>query len=201
MSTFRLYGRAMAEIRALHPEEWGFWHGFLRAYDDLCRELERELQRDFGISKAEFSVLTALDDTRDRQLRIGQLADVLGWDKGRVAHQVSRMEIRGLVAAIQTGPSGRRTGVTLTAVGVSKLRDSRVGHGTNVRRLFLDRLTPSQAEVLRGWSVDTIERMSAMRDGATDTFTDRGRRETSITGESGAVDAAQACDGTHRSAR
>jgi DNA-binding MarR family transcriptional regulator len=152
-----------------------WWHGFLRAYDDLCRQLERELQRDFGISKAEFSVLTALDEARDRQLRIGQLADALGWDKGRVAHQVSRMETRGLVAAIQTGPSGRRTGVTLTAAGVSKLQESRQGHGTNVRRLFLDTLTPAKAEVLRGWSTDTIEHIAEMHDGAADALSDRER--------------------------
>ncbi|WP_181427444.1 MarR family winged helix-turn-helix transcriptional regulator [Curtobacterium sp. MCPF17_011] len=180
----------MAEPLPLQPEEWGFWHGFLRAYDDLCRELERELQRDFGISKAEFSVLTAVDEARGGQLRIGQLAEVLGWDKGRVAHQVSRMEGKGLMAAIQTGPSGRRTGVTLTAAGVSKLHDSRQGHGTNVRRLFLDALTPAQSEVLREWSIDTIDRMVMTRDDAADALSDRGRQELTATQEPGAAHSA-----------
>ncbi|HEY5334011.1 MAG TPA: MarR family winged helix-turn-helix transcriptional regulator [Solirubrobacterales bacterium] len=154
----------MPKVRSLKQSEWDFWHEFVRAQDDLCRELERELQREFGISKADFSLMTALDGAPDRRLRIGRLAEALGWDKGRVAHQVSRMEARGLIEAIRVGPSARRAGVTLTSRGRTVLRDSQRGHGANIRRLFFDALAPAQGEALHEWSTETIRRMHELSD-------------------------------------
>ncbi|MEU2288032.1 MarR family transcriptional regulator [Streptomyces sp. NPDC013178] len=153
----------MSREQSLEPAEWDAWHQFMRAYDDLCRELERELQHGFGISKADFSLLAALEAAPSGRLRVGELADALGWDKSRVAHQVSRMETRDLVEPIQ-GPSGRRTGVTLTSSGRSVLETSRIGHGSNVRRLFFDSLTPPEREALHTWSKHTIRRIGRLRD-------------------------------------
>ena len=47
---------AMAEPRTLKPEEWELWDTWMRAQRLLARELDRNLQDDCGISKAEFSV-------------------------------------------------------------------------------------------------------------------------------------------------
>ncbi|MET8854534.1 hypothetical protein ABZW17_46625, partial [Amycolatopsis sp. NPDC004625] len=44
----------------LEPAEWEFWDTWMRAQRLLARELDRGLQRDCGISKAEFSVLMTL---------------------------------------------------------------------------------------------------------------------------------------------
>lgn len=152
----------MPEDPSLKPAEWDFWRDFLRAHDDLCRELEGALQRDFGISKADFSVMSSLNEAPEQTLRIGQLAEALGWDKGRVAHQASRMETRGLLRSLQAGPRMRRVGVTLTSRGEEVLRGSQSRHGDNIRRLFLEGLTPSQARTLREWSSQTVERMGAL---------------------------------------
>src|SRR3954471_21683659 len=96
---------AMSEARTLEPEDWAFWDTWMRAQRLLVRELDRGLQRDCGISKAEFGVLVTLR----RPMRVGELADALGWEKSRVAHLLTRMEKRGLVARTEDGAVGRRT--------------------------------------------------------------------------------------------
>jgi DNA-binding MarR family transcriptional regulator len=151
----------MAESRTLQPEEWEFWHTWMEAQRRLNRELDRCLQRDHGISKTEFSVLVTLHETPGGRMRVGELADALGWEKSRVAHQLTRMENRGLVERLEAGSSGRRTGIGLTATGRAATRQAVRTHAGNIRRLFLDTLTPEQAAAIRAWSRATVDRIEA----------------------------------------
>ncbi|WP_410614615.1 MarR family winged helix-turn-helix transcriptional regulator [Amycolatopsis sp. lyj-109] len=137
----------------LESAEWAFWDTWMRAQRLLVRELDRGLQRDCGISKAEFSVLVTLT----RPMRVGELADTLDWEKSRVAHLLTRMENRGLVARIEDGATGRRTGVELTGEGRRTAENAVRAHGANIRRLVLDRLTADQAAAIRDWSERLIE--------------------------------------------
>jgi DNA-binding MarR family transcriptional regulator len=140
-------------VEPLEPAEWEFWDTWMRAQRLLVRELDRGLQRDCGISKAEFSVLRRLTPP----MRVGELADALDWEKSRVAHLLTRMESRGLVARTEDGATGRRTGVELTADGRRAADIATRAHGANVRRLVLDRLTPGQAAAIRAWSEQLVE--------------------------------------------
>lgn len=124
----------------------------MRAQRLLNRQFDRSLQQALGLSKAEFSVLVTLEAAPSARLRVSELAAALDWDKGRVAHQLSRMEARGLLARQETGSAGRRTGVELTAEGVDAARRAIRLHSDNVRRLALDRLTPEERTVIEGWS-------------------------------------------------
>src|SRR4051812_33421309 len=109
----------MVKPRTLEPEEWALWNTWMQAQRLLARELDRCLQRDFGISKAEFSVLVTLHQAPGGQLRVGELAESLGWEKSRVSHQLTRMENRELVARTENESGGRRIGIGLTAKGHS----------------------------------------------------------------------------------
>lgn len=140
----------------LESAEWEFWDTWMRAQRLLARELDRGLQRDCGISKAEFSVLMTLTGP----MRVGELADALAWEKSRVAHLLTRMENRGLVARTEDGATGRRTGIELTAEGRRTAESAVRAHGANIRRLVLDRLTPEQAAAIRTWSEQLIEQSS-----------------------------------------
>ncbi|MEU8635838.1 MarR family transcriptional regulator [Amycolatopsis sp. NPDC048633] len=135
--------------------DWEFWDTWMRAQRLLVRELDRGLQRDCGISKAEFSVLMTLT----RPMRVGELADALGWEKSRVAHLLTRMENRGLVARIEDGATGRRTGVELTGEGRRAAESATRVHGATIRRLVLDRLAPEQAEAIQAWGEQLIGRL------------------------------------------
>jgi len=148
----------MEETRTLQPEEWEFWDTWMRAQRLIARELERGLQRDCGISKAEFSVLVTLWRA-GRELRVGELSESLGWDKSRVSHQLTRMENRGFVKRTQYGADGRRAGISLTAEGRRAADTAIEVHAANIRRHVLDSLTPDHAAVIRAWSEQTVERI------------------------------------------
>jgi DNA-binding MarR family transcriptional regulator len=149
----------MTETPALAPEEWEFWHTWTHAQRLLARELDRGLQRDSGISKAEFSVLMTLQRAPRHELRVSELGASLGWEKSRVSHQLTRMENRGFVARTESGTGGRRTRIELTAEGDRAARDAIAGHAGNIRRYFLDTLTPEQATAIRAWSEQLVDRV------------------------------------------
>jgi DNA-binding MarR family transcriptional regulator len=138
---------------ALEPDDWELWDSWMQAQRLLTRELDRDLQRSHGISKAEFSVLVTLHRAADGQLRVSELAESLDWDKGRVAHQLTRMESRDLIDR-EAGRSstGRRVAVRLTPAGRDTVERALRTHAKNIRRLFFDVLTTEQAAAIRAWS-------------------------------------------------
>jgi len=153
----------MAEPRSLEPEEWEFWDVWMRAQRLLTRELERGLQRACDISKSEFSVLVTLWQAAGREMRVGELAESLDWDKSRVSHQLTRMEKRGFVKRTEYGADGRRAGIALTPDGRRTAQSAILVHGGNISRLFLDSLTSEQASAIRGWSEGAVERLEPHR--------------------------------------
>jgi len=149
----------MVEPRTLQPEEWELWHTWMEAQRRLARELDRCLQRDYGISKAEYSVLVTLYQAPGGRLRVGELAESLAWDKSRVAHQLTRMENRDLVERTESESSGRRTAVGLTAKGREAAQEATRGHAGNIRRYFFEAVTPEQAAAIRAWSQQLVDRI------------------------------------------
>jgi DNA-binding MarR family transcriptional regulator len=150
----------MAKPRTLAPEEWALWNTWMQAQRLLARELDRCLQRDFGTSKAEFSVLVTLRQAPSGQLRVGPLAESLAWEKSRVSHQLTRMENRELVERAEGGADGRRIGIGLTAKGREAAGNAILGHAENIRRHFFERLTPGQAAAIQAWSQQTVDRIA-----------------------------------------
>jgi DNA-binding MarR family transcriptional regulator len=155
----------MEQTPTLEPEEWQFWDTWMRAQRLIATQLERGLQRDCGISKAEFGVLVTLWRA-GRELRVGELSESLDWDKSRVSHQLTRMEKRGFVTRTQYGADGRRAGISLTDEGRRAAADAIGAHAGNIRRHVLDPLTPEQAAVIRAWSEQTVERIGSCGDGS-----------------------------------
>jgi DNA-binding MarR family transcriptional regulator len=149
----------MAEPRTLDPEEWELWHAWTQAQRLLTLELDRGLQREFGISKSEFSVLVTLHQTPDGRLRVSELVESLGWEKSRVSHQLTRMEGRDLVTRTDSETSGRRTSIGLTAKGRSAAQNAILGHAGNIRRYFFDALTAEQTAAIRAWSEQIVDRI------------------------------------------
>lgn len=151
----------MATPHTLEPDEWERWNTWMRAQQLLARELDRDLQRDHGISKAEFSVLVTLHQTPAGHLRVSELAESLDWDKSRVAHQLTRMENRDLVERIADESSGRRLAIGLTVKGHDAIQNAILGHADNIRRYFFNTLTPEQATAIDTWSRQMITRAEA----------------------------------------
>ncbi|WBU37163.1 MarR family winged helix-turn-helix transcriptional regulator [Homoserinibacter sp. YIM 151385] len=150
----------MVDATGIGPEEWTSWRSFLSMQGQLARALDRQLQRDSDISHADFSVLVTIWNAENRQLRVGELASLLAWEKSRVSHQVTRMETRGLLERSDCADDARATWIGLTFEGRRTILHAIRGHAADVRRLYLDLLTPEELEVMERASrrvLDTLD--------------------------------------------
>ena len=111
-------------------------------------ELARRLAAESGLSYSDYLVLVALTDRSDGRMRLYELAEVLGWERSRVSHQVTRMSGRGLVTKERCGTDRRGAFVAVTKRGRKEIAAAAPGHVALVRRLFVDRLSASQLDTL-----------------------------------------------------
>jgi DNA-binding MarR family transcriptional regulator len=138
----------MSDVRWLDERELRAWRSLQFMQMRLEGELARQLAADSGLSYPDYVVLVALTDRPDARMRLFELAEVLGWEKSRVSHQVARMTRRGLVGKEKCDSDRRGAFVVITADGRREITAAAPGHVEAVRRLFVDRLTPAQLDVI-----------------------------------------------------
>ena len=138
----------MATVPWLDEGEQRAWRALQWMQLRLEGELARRLAAESGLSYPDYLVLVALTDQPDGRMRAFELGRVLGWEKSRVSHHVTRMAARGLVAR-ERCPSDRRGAfIVVTRRGRTEIEAAAPGHVRAVRELFLDRLTPRQLQAL-----------------------------------------------------
>lgn len=124
------------------------WRGYLRMNTVLLAELARHLQRDSGLSAADYDVLVILSEAPGNRLRLRELGGQLLWEKSRLSHHITRMGNRGLVRREECASDARGAFVVITPKGVAAIEDAAPLHVANVRRHFFDHLSPAQVESL-----------------------------------------------------
>lgn len=134
----------MAKSSWLTPAQERAWRALQFMQMRLDAELARRLAVDSQLSYPDYIVLVALTDRPDGRLRLFELVNVLGWEKSRVSHQVSRMVERGLVAKKKCDTDRRGAYIVVTALGKREISAAAPGHVEAVRTLFVDKLTPTQ---------------------------------------------------------
>jgi DNA-binding MarR family transcriptional regulator len=139
----------MSEAMGLDPADWSMWRELSSMRAGVDRALEQRLQRDAGISAAEFDVLRSLADAEDQRLRAGALAEALGWEKSRISHQVRRMTERGLVERADCPTDLRGTWVVLTEAGADAYASASCGYVETLDRVLFSRLDPEDKELMR----------------------------------------------------
>lgn len=139
----------MEEARWLDEREERAWRALQVMQMRLEGELARQLAAEWGLSYPDYLVLVALTDREDSRMRLYELVEVLGWEKSRASHQVSRMADRGLVNKERCESDRRGAYVALTSQGRRAIQAAAPGHVATVRRLFVDRLTPRQLDNVR----------------------------------------------------
>lgn len=137
------------KTRWLTAEEQAAWQAYRRMRRLLDAQLERELNRDVGLSEPDYDVLSNVSELPDRRMRARELAERLKWSSSRLTHHVTRMERRGLVIREICPDDGRGAVVALTEAGRQAIADAAPSHVASVRRHFVDRLTPAQLRQLR----------------------------------------------------
>ncbi|HRE01747.1 MAG TPA: MarR family transcriptional regulator [Ilumatobacteraceae bacterium] len=138
----------MRNVGWLSEREERAWRALQFMQMRLEGALARQLVADSGLSYPDYLVLIALTDQPDGRMRLFELADVLGWEKSRASHQVGRMVGRGLVDKERCHSDRRGFYVVLTASGRRTIEAAAPEHVATVRRLFVDRITAEQLDVV-----------------------------------------------------
>jgi DNA-binding MarR family transcriptional regulator len=151
----------VAAVRWLNEREERVWRALQSMQMRLEGELARQLAADAGLSYPDYMVLVALTDQPGGRLRLFELARTLGWEKSRLSHHVARMVDRGLVTKERCGSDRRGAFVVVSKRGRRELAAAAPGHVAAVRRLFVDRLTPSQLDAVGEAATVVLEALDA----------------------------------------
>jgi len=135
-------------VRLSEPE-LRVWLSFLGAQHRVLNALDRELQREHGISLAYYEVLLFLSRSSDRQMRMAELARTVLLSPSGLTRLVDRMEADGTVERLPCPGDARASNAHLTDKGFQKLRASAQTHVRGIREHFLDRVGEAEREGLR----------------------------------------------------
>lgn len=140
---------ADADTRWLDEDELATWMAVTGMMVRLPALLDRQLQRDSGLTHFEYQVLAGLSQAPDRTMRMSTLAEFTEGQLPRLSQVAARMEKRGWLTRRPDPTDGRYTLAELTGTGMQVLLDSAPGHVAIVRRLVFDSLTQAQIRQLR----------------------------------------------------
>jgi DNA-binding MarR family transcriptional regulator len=105
--------------------------------------LNRGMQES-GLSGADSEILAVLSALDGDRVRACDLCKALGWEKSRVSHQLQRMETDGLISREPNPDDARSILVCLLPAGLAAIEKAAPGHVADVRRNFIDLLTPTE---------------------------------------------------------
>jgi DNA-binding MarR family transcriptional regulator len=148
--------------RWLTDEEQQAWRATVHLSQLLLRQLDRDLTA-FGLNGRDYEILVELSEAPDQRMRMTDLADATSQSRSRLSHQVSRMEKRGLVRRDDCEGDKRGTFAVLTAGGFEAIERVAPYHVENVRRHFIDQLTPHQLEEIRSAFQPVVDYLRKIR--------------------------------------
>jgi DNA-binding MarR family transcriptional regulator len=138
----------VSEIPWLDGIEADAWRAVRDLGQPLWTALGRDLQRESGLSIADYQVLVVLSAEDDGLLAYRDLAAATGWEKSRLSHHLTRMQQRGLIRREGCNEDGRSANISLTPAGRRAIEQAAPGHVASVRRLLIDRLDEEQLAAL-----------------------------------------------------
>lgn len=120
----------------LSPAQHRAWVAYMRVQLRMQYEINRQLQRDSGLSLADYHVMNALSNAPDHKMQVTELAALIGWERSRLSHHLRRLSERGLTNRIQSAGDGRATDAVLTKQGMNAMGEAAPDHAMLVQKLF-----------------------------------------------------------------
>jgi DNA-binding MarR family transcriptional regulator len=148
------------ETRWLDQDEQRAWRAFLEASQLLFEQLDRQLQREAGLSHADYEILARLSEADGQRLRMSELASSTLFSRSRLSHAVARLERDGMVRRQSCPSDGRGTFAVLTPEGLDTLTSAAPAHVEEVRRRVFDHLSAAQIDELHRISNAIRERLA-----------------------------------------
>ncbi|TFC91141.1 MarR family winged helix-turn-helix transcriptional regulator [Cryobacterium sp. TMT4-31] len=137
----------------LSLSERALWFAWKRAHEVLRTRVAEDVRAATGLSDPDIAILIHATDV-DASVRQNQLAVVLGWDRTRLSHHLTRMEERGLVIRRRVAGGVE---VEVTDAGLEIVAAAQPVHAAAVRRHLIEPFTSVQVEHLR----QALDRISA----------------------------------------
>ena len=141
----------------LSDDQQRVWRNYVTMTGRLQATMNRQLQRDHGLSLADYDVLVALDE--QPECRISELGERLGWEQSRLSHQLSRMRTRGLVTRRGADDDRRAATVGLTERGRAVLEAAAPHHAELVRDVVFEGLSGADLRALERWTSRVLDRL------------------------------------------
>ena len=104
-------------------------------------------------------MLVRLSEAEHGRLRPFELELDLQWEQSRLAHQLTRMQRRGLVTREKCNEDGRGSYVVLTAAGRDAIEQAAPAHVEAVRSLVFDGLDASSTAALERFATTVFARL------------------------------------------
>jgi DNA-binding MarR family transcriptional regulator len=151
----------MADARWLDDAELGAWLGLITSTALLDVALDRQLQRDSGISHSHYQILAILSQAPGGAVHMSELAINTSSSLSRMSHAVARLERLGAVTRSPCPENRRAVHATLTEAGRRVIERAAPGHVSEVRRLVFDHLSKSQVQQLKAITIALTTALSA----------------------------------------
>jgi DNA-binding MarR family transcriptional regulator len=134
--------------RRLTAAELRAWRTFMLASVMVSRGLDRDLQRQAGLTLAEHHLLAIVNEADPQGIRPTDLQLLSTLTKSGLTRAVDRLEALGLVASRVSPTDGRGQLLVLSAKGRQKLRRTAPDFFRAVAYHFADYLTEREAETV-----------------------------------------------------
>ena len=156
-STHRYPGTMASQ--GLTERELQAWRTSVQMLELLRTRIEQQLQASSALSLADYAVLSLLSEAPDGRMRLYKLARAADWEKSRLHHQLTRMGKRGLIDREPRGSRGMDA--VITAKGLAAIKEAAPGHSQEVRRRFIDCLTPEELDQFAGIAGTVLDNLRA----------------------------------------
>src|SRR5436189_4315157 len=123
------------------------WTSLLRAHATLIRRLDTDLERDTGLTLADFDVLAQLAKAHG-ELRITELAERALISRSGMTRRVARLADQGLVRRDRASTDARGVVVALTEAGIARLAETVAVHARGISKLFVAQLDDQELALL-----------------------------------------------------
>lgn len=123
------------------------WAGLVRVHAQMSRVLDSRMHAEQGYSATHYEIVAALS-AAGGSLTISEVAAEVGLSPSRVSRVVDTLEADGLASRRRCATDGRVTYAALEPAGRRWLAGACGSYTDQLRRQFLDKLTPEQVRVL-----------------------------------------------------
>ncbi|HWK17791.1 MAG TPA: MarR family transcriptional regulator [Solirubrobacteraceae bacterium] len=124
------------------------WRSYLQSHASILRELDADLAADHGLTTRDYEVMLYLAQSEERMLPMSVLAHSTMLTRSGITRLIDGLVTGGMIERVSCAKDARVSYARLTDSGYEKLRVAGASHVASIRRLFLERFSAEEIELL-----------------------------------------------------